>query len=125
MVTYEEEKEKVLKELRGFYKKAMVESRDYAGETIFTIEPYTIRDSEGLACKVGLLIRNDVKYVLIDSTFDEITSYSTNRDETIAVGNAQWLSVEKKYFWDSSKPSYWFVERNLTEFFRRRNSKGQ
>ncbi len=108
----------VTEELKKFYRQSKVERSEIGPDTIFVVDPYHIRDTENSTCRVAMLLQGGNAKVLVDSSFERLGEYRKGAGESINLGGTKWQSILKRYYWEAGKPSYWFLERNLTEFFR-------
>lgn len=120
MVRFSNDKDKIEQELARFYRNSRVYMEELGNDLLFIIEEYRIRDTAGLSCRAALIFGSGKPSVLIDSTFDNVAEYTDSLSGSIMLGENKWYPVRTNYFWDDEKPAYWFVERNLTEFFRNR-----
>ncbi|AKA49338.1 hypothetical protein IX51_09745 [uncultured archaeon] len=118
METLPVDKDNILKELKKFYRNSGIELVELEEGLLFTIDSYTIRDSDGKKCRIALCIRDGKGEVLVDTSFEDLKKYLKGAEATVSLNGNRWISVPKRYFWEYYRPSYWFVERNLTEFFR-------
>lgn len=111
--------EKIESELKKFYRNSEVEASKTPSGLLFVIDSYLVRNVSHHSCLVALLISDGAGQVLVDPESEATRQHVRGSETTITIGSRKWLSVPRRYLWEYDRPAYWFVERNLTEFFRR------
>lgn len=118
MAALDVDEEMILEELRKFYRGARVSLEKSASEMMFLVDSYRIRNLQRTReCRVAIRIAQSGKEVLVESGCEDLNGLLVGEVKRLTVAGAEWLIIPVSSVWEYGRPSYWFLERNLTNFF--------
>lgn len=115
------ETNEIAESLRKFYRHTDISLEETDRGILFVISNYRVRDAES-DCRAALLVEGREAYILVDRHYADVGQFLTGNEGRKEISGASWIVVPESYFWDLRRPPYWFVERNLTAFFRKKSS---